>query len=486
MRKKYTILFLLLSLFLGANTLIFALPQEQEHAIQSFIDEARRISRATGISVAVVIEDEVYFFSSGLAHRIDEIFASEETLWELASVSKAFTALGVLYLEEQGFLSLNDSIADHLPWLTFRYNGQLINMQEVRLYHLLHHTSGLPLATESAQGTLKSGVEALIDAELAFFPGEHFSYGNGNFNILGLIIETVSRQSYDSFMEERIFRPLGMTQTFANQDHAKATGRLAQGYATQFIFFPVSRDAPEAEIRENIPTGYIISSAKDMARWMKIQLGLVADMPEVFRAIVPKSHGQEQWVAEWESYYAAGWLVSADGLRIEHGGNNPSFTTFALLHPEEQIGITVLVNSCQTIDTALIANSIVGILNGDFVVRYSMSAMQIMDMIFTIITILSLAFVIVFFIHGQRRRKQSEGHPLTKNRIILITLWSLITLALVVVLLILPSLMLSGSRSWSDVLTWVSLSFLTMPLALVSLSASITWFVAFPRHTVSA
>ena len=477
-RKIPIALLLILSLFLGFSISALALPKEQEHAIQSFVNEARRISGTSGISASVVVDGETYFFSSGLANSEAETPADEETLWELASVSKAFTALGVLYLEEQGLLSLDDSIADHLPWLTFWYRGQPVDMQGVRLYHFMHHTSGLLLNSEPGL-TLQGGVEALVNAELAFFPGESFAYGNGNYNILGLVIETVSGQSYEAFMEEHIFRPLGMTQTFANRDYAVATGQFAQGYATQFIFFTVPRDARETESR--VPTGFLISSAQDMARWMGIQLGLVTDIPEIFHTIIPRTHESGHWVVQWDGYYTAGWFVSAEGDRIDHGGLNHSFSTFALLLPEEQIGITVLANSCQTINATLIADSIADILGGDLEASYRMGGIQIMDVVFTLVTILGGAFAVIFFIFGLRRRKQDERQPRTKKRIVLIILWSVITLALIVFSYAFPRTIIPFG-SWSFALTLVSLSFLTAFVALALLSASITWFVAFPRR----
>ena len=488
MGKKIAVTLLVFLVVLGINLPIYAMPNEQYITIQDFISEAQRVSGAPGIAVSVVVGDETHFFFTGVAHRRDDISINQETLFELASVSKSFTALGILYLEERGLLSLNDSITDHLPWLSFRYDGQPLDMQEVRLYHFMHHTSGLSLVTPEGLGTLQSGVEALVDAELLFFPGEKFEYGNGNYNILGLVIETVSGQSYDSFMEERIFHPLGMTQTFAYRENAEATGRFAQGYATQFIFFTMSRNAQQAQKTENIPTGYIISSAQDMTRWMQVQLGLATDAPEIFRTIIPRSHEQGRSVAIPEgfpfpagSYYAAGWLLNAEQYSIEHGGNNPSFTTYVLLLPEEQVGITVLTNICQVIDTNLIANSIADILRGNLDVTYSMGGVQIQDIIFTLITVIGSAFAVVFFVFALRRIRNSDKQPITKKRIALIALWTIVTIAMIAALYVFPGLMGSGA-TWSLALSILSLSILTWLIALILLCASITLFVAFPQR----
>ena len=478
MTKKFISTLLVLLLTLGASLPIYAMSNEQSSAIQGFINEAQHIARTPGIAVSVVSGDDTHFFSTSI---------NQETLFELASVSKQFTALGILYLEERGLLSLDDSIADHLPWLTFRYSGQPVDMQGVRLYHFMHHTSGLPLVSSEGSGTLQSGVEALIGSQLLFSPGTRFEYGNGNYNILGLIIETVTGQSYESFMEEHIFQPLGMMQTFAYREKAVATGKLAQGYATQFIFFTVARNAQASQITENIPTGYLISSAQDMTRWMQVQLGLATDIPEIFSIILPRSHEQGRSVGigggfpfPAGSHYAGGWVLNAERHSIEHGGNNPSFSTYVLLLPGEQVGITVLANGCQVLDTNQIANSIADILQGNLDVTYSMGSVQIQDIVFTIITVAGTLLALVFLTFALGRIRKGNKRPLTKKRIALIAFWAIITIIMIVTLFIFPGLAGSG-LTWSLVLSILSLSILTWLIALIFLCASITLFVAFPQ-----
>lgn len=479
--KKLIALLLIITLFLGLQMPVFATADEPSVAIQSLVDEAQRISRVPGISVSVVVGDDTYFFSSGLANRETETPANEETLWELASVSKAFTALGLLYLEAQGLLSLDDSIADHLPWLTFRYNGQPLDMQGVRLYHFLYHTVGIThqhpnrVWDRPEPDTLQGTVEALIDAELTFFPGERFNYGTKNYNVLGLVIENVAGQSYESFMEERIFRPLGLTQTFANRDHAIATKRLAQGYATNFIFLTTRQDSRES--RGSVPTGYIISSTQDMARWMGIQLGLVTDIPEVFIPLIPNSHiGNQSVSAEhfWGMgyiYYAAGWMVHPNESRVEHPGSNPGFATYVLLFPENQVGITVLSNAL-TMDALSVAEDITTILGGDLGASYSMHISQILDIVFTVVTVLFIALAILFFVLGLRRKRQNEKRLITKKRIVLILVWTVVTLVVGI-------FMALNFRELSIFAFYNQLAVMT---ALVLLGASITWFVAAPRR----
>jgi len=488
-RKTLIASLLALCLFPGLGTSAFALTAEEASAIQTFVDDARRISRAPGISVSVVADGKAYFFSSGVTSRETHMPAYEDTLWELASVSKAFTGLGMLYLEKQGYLSLTDSIVDHLPWLTFTYRGQPVDMQGVRLYHFLHHTVGITneqhpnLVWERPEpDTLQSTVEALTDAELTFYPGERMQYGTKNYNVLGLVMANAVGQSFEDLMEERIFHPLGMMQTFADRDRAEATGLLAQGHFSTFVFITQERDSMEA--RGSVPTGYFITSARDMARWMEIQLGIVEDIPAIFKELVPRSHVGDRSVeiAGFRgrySYYAAGWFVSEDGSIVEHGGGNPSFATHILLLPDEQIGITILSNS-TTPDTMRMADSIADILDGNLRQRYTFIGqnMKTIDVTFTITTVVGGLLAILFFFLGLCRMKRHSRRPITKKRVALIVFWSLVTLTMGVIGYMLPRLTFGGG--WDSVARWLGYSPLAAMLALILLCVSVVWFVISP------
>ncbi|MCL2200131.1 MAG: beta-lactamase family protein [Defluviitaleaceae bacterium] len=479
MRKNVATTLLVFLLILGASLPIYAmsLPDEQSTAIQSFVEEARRISRTPGISVAVVVGSETHFFSAGVANRETETPANEDTLWDIGSSTKAFTSLGILYLEEQGLLSLDDSIADYLPWLVLRYSGQPVDMQEVRLYHFMHHISGLPMDLGSSTGSLRQGVENMVDVGLVFLPGEGFIYANVNTNILGLVIEAVSGHSYESFMVQHIFHPLGMMDTFANRERAIATGRRAQGYVTQFIFFTMQSDVSNAEAVDHMPAGYIVSSTRDMARWMEVQLGLATDIPEVFQTIIPRSHEAGRSIAEPDgSYYAAGWIVSADQSFIEHGGTTEGFGSNVFLFPEEQIGITVLSNLSGAHGTqSRPAGNIKDILDGNLNQSYSILwTFQHLDVTFTIATVLGTVLAVFFILFALHRHKHNERCTFTKKRIALIAFWIVMVLALGTPFLLFP---------WFTFIIGRIYSLLTMIIALGLLFGSIAWFVSSPRRS---
>ena len=299
-----------------------------------------------------------------------------------------------------------------------------------------------------------------------------------------MVIESASGQSYENFMQEHIFKPLGLTQTFANREYAEQSSRLAQGYATNFVFLTTPKDSPEAG--GMVPTGYLISSARGMSRWMGIQLGIIEDIPVIFTELITRSHIIDQSVTShsWrgvDSYYAAGWSVSLDRSRIEHEGNVPSFATYVLLLPKEQIGIAVFSNMAQ-LNPFSIADSVAEILGGNLEQSYSMDSEQIADIVFTLITVLGSLLAILFVFLGLHRKKQNTILTVSKKRLALIICWSVITLGMGVLCYFFPWLIVRGT--WQLAVTFYSYSILTGLITLVLLSACITWFVSFPRRTV--
>jgi CubicO group peptidase (beta-lactamase class C family) len=207
-----------------------ALSAEQTSAIQQLTDDAVRVSGTPGISVAVVSDGTTSYYNSGHTSVNSSSPVNEHTLYEIGSLSKAFTAVGILLLEEQGLLSTTDRIEDYLPWFHVTYQNETA---VVSLKNLLNHTSGFSQRHSDAprgegEDMLRKTVEPFVGATLDFAPGTTYAYNNANYNILGLIIETVSGQSYELFMKEQVFEPLGLRETFLYHSAAAATGRMAQ------------------------------------------------------------------------------------------------------------------------------------------------------------------------------------------------------------------------------------------------------------------
>lgn len=434
------------------------------------------------MSISVIAGDQTFYFSSGYADREKRLPASESTLYELASVSKAFTGVGILLLEEQGLLSMTDPVQKYLPWLQMEYNGMPVDMQILTLNHFLHHTSGLTnrkhvqnIPQGSTPDMLQKTVEALVDAKLAFPPGEQYEYGTVNYDVLGLVIEVVSGQSYESFMMEQVFSPLGLYHTYVYKEEAQATGQLAQGYRSSF-FITSPYDAPD--YAGNKPAGYIMFCTKDMARWMNIQMGDVKDIPEVFKAVITKSHQGNVSVPDVNGmYYAAGWSVSVDKTIIEHAGGNPNFSTEVAILPNERTGFCLLSNGANT-NIGLVKN-IKDILDGNLTQSYKISGTQLLDIILSSATIIVCFLAIIFFLLGLRKKIINQQQPITKKRILITVVWLMVTIAMCIMCWVFPMLV---GYDWSTILVWQTYSILTVLISMTLLPASITWFVYTRRN----
>ncbi|AFL99297.1 penicillin-binding protein, beta-lactamase class C [Desulfitobacterium dehalogenans ATCC 51507] len=473
----------LLILFTGFTVPVYALSDTQSAAIQKLLDDACRISGVPGISTSIINGDETLYISSGYGNRERGLPANENTLYELASVSKAFTGAGILLLEEQGLLSMTDPIEKYLPWFTLKYQGTPVDMQSLTLNHFLHHTSGLTnikhaqnIPQGSTPDMLRKTVEMLVDAELAFAPGEQYNYGTVNYDVLGLVIEVVSDQSYERFMTEQVFQPLGLSHTYVYKEDAQAIGQLAQGYRTSF-FTTTPYDAPD--FGGNKPAGYIISSTTDMARWMGIQMGVVQDIPDVFKAIIRNSHQGNMTVLDSNGmYYGAGWMVNADKTIIEHSGGNPNFATKVAIFPNEQIAICLLSNGAST-NIGLVMN-IKEILDGNLSQTYTMSGTQLLDVALSSATMIACLLAVVFFALGLRTKRKNERQPITKKKIFITVAW--LTLAVAMSTLLCWVLPMFIGYDWSTILVWQTYSILTIFISLTLLAASITWF-AYARRS---
>ncbi|MCW6062076.1 beta-lactamase family protein [Clostridium sporogenes] len=476
MKKTIVFVLTILILFSGFVAQSYSWPNAKSAAIQALLDDACRISGVPGMSIAILADDEVFYFSSGYADREKGLSASENTLYELASLSKAFTGIGILLMEKQGLLSMTDPIQKYLPWFTLKYQGKPIDMESITLNNFLHHTSGLTNGSHSQiipQGNtpdmLKKTVEMLVDAELSFYPGEQYNYGTVNYDVLGLVIEIVSGQSYEDYMEKQVFQPLGLHQTYVYKEDAQATGQLAQGYRSSF-FMTTPHDAPDYV--GNKPAGYIISCSKDMARWMGIQMGIVHDIPEIFHEIIQKSHHGDMSVSDVNGmFYAAGWSVNSEQTIIEHSGGNPNFATEVEILPKERTAVCLLTNGANTNRNLVL--KIKEILDGNLSQSYEISGTQFLDITLSSATIICFLLAVLFFILGLRRKKMNEPQPMTKKRIIVTVILLITTIALCI---------MCCAFDWSRILIWQTYSILTALISSALLTGSITWFVYTHRY----
>ncbi len=313
---------------------------EIEKKVRELMDEGD----IPGLSLVIVDGDQpVYTKGFGYADIEKQESVTPDTLFELCSTSKAFTALAILQLEREGSINLDDPVSKYLEWFSVTYEGE---KRKITLRQVLHQTSGIPfksiarIPVSNADNALEQTVRNLSGIELDREPGVAFEYATINYDILGAVIEAVTRMSYEDYMTKHIFQPLGLIQTRVGADRGNPL--MSTGYKISF-FSPREYDAPV--YRGNNPAGYIVSNGNDMARWMRLQMGLLeTDM----RPSIEKSHQPNRSVMPNRdmSSYAMGWFVHQFGSDlIEHPGGNPNYTSHIAFRPGEKKGVAVLANS---------------------------------------------------------------------------------------------------------------------------------------------
>lgn len=407
--KKISILLILLILLMPSSIALAENSQigviECINNLDSIVKVALKKSETPGASIAIVTKDGVQLKTYGYADIADGIKVSEDTLFELGSMSKAFTALGILYLEQEGRLKLTNNIKEYIPWLTLNfegdYKGQKIDGEvPVTIENVLYQTTGIPFQTIGyiPEGTsddmLEKTVRTLDGINLDYYPGTRYSYATINYDILGLIIQTVSGQSYESFIDEKILTPLGLNHTYMDKEQAFQTGKLAKGYKTEFFS---AREYAAPTYRGNTPAGYVISSAKDMARWLGIQMDLI-EIPEKYKELIQKSHiGDSTVASSGEYHYAPGWSVHIRGENIIHGGSNPNYSSLIEINNEKNIGICILTNqNSNAVD--YVSKNFFNLLYQRDITKYKSDTYQQLDFIFSSLFIGTLVFGVLFFI----------------------------------------------------------------------------------------
>jgi putative ATP-binding cassette transporter len=436
------------------------LPNDEKFKIEKFIEENMDKGKIPGLSVTIVKEDKtVYQKGFGYSDIESQKAIDSKTLFEIGSNSKAFTALGILNLQKSGQIKLEDEVTKYIPWLKVNYKGKEAS---ITIEQLLHHTSGIPFKTidkipvSNEDNALEETVKTLINIELDSEPGKRFQYATINYDILGLVIEKVTGESYEKYIEENILKPMGLNNTYMYKDQS-ISENMAKGYMLEGLRLHVY-DAPI--YRGNKPAGYIISNGEDMAKWLKIQMGssndskfdekIIGESHEANRRVVPLGDG---------SSYAGGWFVyQKGGGEISHGGNNPNYSSFIVFRPEEKVGIAVLSNSNSQY-TQHICQGINEILQGETYNKDIKDLNKSVDKISIFIVIIAslIIFSTIFFMVKGLKEVFNKERVLSKKGIksILKLSFSLIfMLGLSYSIYLIPYILYRGV-SWGFVFVWL-------------------------------
>lgn len=310
-------------------------------ALARLVEDDRVALGTPGLAAAVVVGDSIAWAQGfGLADIEQNAPVRPESVFRIASISKAVAATAVLQLVERGLVSLEDPIQRFVPSFPRKPQG------EIRIRHLLTHTSGIrhysgnEMNSREPYPTIERAIAVFRDDPLRFAPGEQFLYSSYAYNLLAGVVETASGRSFDDYLRLNVFAPAGMTSTFLERPHEVVRWR-----ARQYVRGPQPNTwlhAPYVDLSVKWAGGGLISNVLDLARFDIALNGgrlLRPDTLERMYTSARLTNGNA-------TGYGLGWMLSQEGgrLLVAHSGGATGGTTYMLREPKARLAAIVLTN----------------------------------------------------------------------------------------------------------------------------------------------
>lgn len=336
-------------------------PSTAAFDVEVYLDQLE----TSGFSGVVAVRDgaETTIRAYGIADLENDVPIDAETVFDIASITKQFTAAAILRLEMDGLLSVDDTLGEHVP-------GLPDDKASITLHQLLTHTAGVvrDLGPDE-QPVDRSGFLALFAATpMVNDPGDRFEYSNAGYSLLAVVIEFVTGEPYETYMRTALFEPAGMLDTgyvLPNWDDQKIAVGYAQPAGDRFgrpNEQPWDIDGPYWNLRGN---GGLLSTAADMLRWDE---ALISDdvldataKTKFFTPHVPEG-------PDGNFPYGYGWLILPTPMGtplITHDGSNGVFAADFLRFVEQDVAIFAATNSLRDEDGNVASDLANQVLDGD-------------------------------------------------------------------------------------------------------------------------
>lgn len=306
--------------------------------LSKYIDRYSKKNEFSG-SILIAKDDEILLNKGyGTADYNTNLPNKPQTVFQIASLTKQFTATGILMLQEQKLLNVNDTLSKYIP--------DYPNGDNITIYNLLTHTSGIPEYLDYAESidsenhTLTYTPEELIELfknePFNFNAGTAFEYSNSNYILLGYIIEKVSTMKYEDYIENNIIMPLNLTSTGFLSNEA-ASKNKSIGYYFINKHSNEHAEAPKTEGLMSYSAGEIYSTSEDLLKWENA----------LFSEQVITKESLDQMFTPYLNNYSYGWFTyeNADEDKIVfHSGNLPGYTSFVEKNLNKNYLIIILCN----------------------------------------------------------------------------------------------------------------------------------------------
>lgn len=338
----------------------------------------------------------------GMANYELSVPNTPQTVYHIASLTKQFTAMAIMQLQEHGRLNVNDPICKYLDDCPTAW-------QPITIHHLLTHSSGIPNFTglptwDEVLGRKTYRHSELVrlfhDLPLEFTPGEEFRYSNSGYHLLGLIIERASGKSYGQFLRDGIFAPLGMDHTTYDDNRNLIPGR-ATGYYSRGTSFVT---APYIDLTTTYADGGITSTTGDLLRWDQA----------LYSSKLVSEESLEKIFTPYKDTYGYGWDIDEQLERraIHHSGSFSGFSSYILRFPAERVTVIVLSNSDRTSATKAGMN----LARIVFGLPYDLPKPQLGDILWDMIMQRGVAAAVKEY--RELRRAEPNGHDFDEDTLL--------------------------------------------------------------------
>jgi CubicO group peptidase (beta-lactamase class C family) len=316
-------------------------------SVDNYVTAEMAKQHIPGLALGVYRDGEIVKAQGyGLADVELNVPVKAETIFQSGSVGKQFTATGIMMLVEEGKIGLDDSVRKYFPEAPASW-------QDIKIRNLLSHTSGLAEYESAAKVKPRGPIDMRADYtedemvkiiesfSMDFRPGEKWAYRNTNYVLLGVIIHKVTGKFYGDFLQERIFKPIGMNNTRIISE-ADIIPNRSSGY--QIVKGQLKNQDWVSPFFNSTADGALYFNVLDLARW---------DQALYTEKLLKKSSLDQMWTVfklndgkPNSANYGFAWAIKQvnDHKVIEHGGAWQGFTTFIARYVDDKLTVVVLTN----------------------------------------------------------------------------------------------------------------------------------------------
>ena len=350
---KFTNLFFLLL----CNLLLVAQNDSKIQLAEVWLEAQYQYDRLPGISVAIIEKDNLVW-SNGFGQAAEGVATKDETIYSICSISKLFTATGILQLRDAGKLRLDEPISTYLPW--FKLVQQYDDSGPITVRSLLTHSSGLPRESNHPYWTgpdfpfpsSEEIIDQLKNQQTLYPASTYFQYSNLGLTLLGEIIKSVSGQDYSGYITEHILNPLSMNDTRTYMPGDLYGLQLAEGKSAM-TRAGHRNDVKMFEANGIAAAAGFSSTVLDLAKFAIWQNNVLkgTDQTDVLKSSTLREMQRVHWMdPDWDTSWGLGYSVYQSNGRtmVGHGGSCPGYRSTLSIDTKARRAVVVMINASGT------------------------------------------------------------------------------------------------------------------------------------------